>query len=246
MEHKTTKIQPTHRNSLAKPALINGHLFPAGSQLCPNNLINTKRFGDIWAPSIDPTTWYLNLSEKLIPTAEELRKNLFEKNKFIAPDTGNENWIVDHKNYSKFIQNTTSIIIFLYTTLEAFSNQIIPIRKEYRIQTNRRNSHKPEFFESKQKVMRYLSLEDKLVWLAKELLYSDIKQQKFWGSFKNLTTLRNDLVHIKTMLSNAVDTHLDLYSQLIDADLKDLLLTTKNIITFFRPDFFDNQSDFFE
>jgi hypothetical protein len=145
----------------------------------------------------------LSISKKAMTAAstkrEELkkystdRKTIFESDVKIAYD---------------FLEEIQKSVVFAYKAVESFCNASIPDSYTYKKTTSRGVI---EHY-GKEQIERWISTSEKVSSILPEVLScSSPTEQKFWGDFKNLERIRNELIHSKS--SNSADILTELFSE---------------------------------
>ncbi len=95
-----------------------------------------------------------------------------------------------------FLEDTIQSIILAFSAIEAFANEVIPGDFQY---AHFRRSKEILEIADKQKIERFISLEDKLDQVIPEVLdVQSPKSYKCWSEFKKLKQIRDRVTHMKT------------------------------------------------
>lgn len=105
-------------------------------------------------------------------------------------------WPDDHKPLFGYFEDFAAEVIFSFTALEAFVNEVIPIGYQYSFVAKKKLP--PEILD-KSEIERRVSLDEKL----KKVLPDALKTKspsgtKAWQDFKELKEVRDRLIHLKS------------------------------------------------
>lgn len=131
----------------------------------------------------------------------ELNKSRLFFNNYFQPYIRSKGSMIPylHENlsdYFDYLESVIKVIIFSFTTLEAFSNICIPDRHNFLDE-----KRKPI---SREKILRYNSLEFKFEYILKEVLKTpNPREELWWPKFSYLKTTRDEIIHSKTLDSNS-------------------------------------------
>jgi hypothetical protein len=104
-------------------------------------------------------------------------------------------WPDDQKPLFNFFERFISHVVFSFTALESFTNEVVPLGYSYR--TIDRNTSK-EVIYSRDEIQRYISLDEKLSTLLPDALgIESPKGLHTWRDFKKLKKVRNRVIHLK-------------------------------------------------
>lgn len=167
----------------------------------------------------------LSLMKKSLKKAKKLHSEIIPKN----VKTQNKIDINLKKELYDFFEEIQTSIIFSYIAVEAFANAAIPNEFEY----EKYNEKGVKEIWNKSNIERWLTTSEKAgVILPKILNSSDIKQEIFWSSFKNLEKLRNKIVHQKTIEKDtALDT--EIYSEMLNPMIFTIIESAIDVVDFF-------------
>jgi hypothetical protein len=105
-------------------------------------------------------------------------------------------WPDDSGPLFDFFQNSMAHIVFSFTAIEAFANEVIPRDFQY---TSRRKG-KPDVILAKPDIERDINLDEKLsAVLPSVFSLPSPKGKKVWEKFKTIKKFRDRLVHLKSM-----------------------------------------------
>ena len=239
------KIEPIFKTTLAEDMPPGPQGQPAhkkGSEVNMASMIETKRLGKFIMVTPNPIFFYLNSAEQKIKEIEELLKNIDSKNKQVSfqgspgkpADTFRD--LDDHLLY-EFYEKAIEVPVMLFTSIEAFVNQLIPTEYRY-------NKNSKWFFWKKRSILNKIEVErrigtdEKLSKVLFELRKKQIKKSHLWSDYKQIKRIRDEVVHLKTREQKSVVAYNQLYKDLIDINYSELFNSTKKIIEFYIPDYF--------
>lgn len=231
------KIKPLWESTLAKAVPAgplpgqNGH--PAGAKVAGLVVTETKRFNKAVFIAPDPVYFYINTAqnalERLDGTLEKLEHG---KQPTVFP---NETLNSLHtETVYDYLENAMSVIVSLFTGIEAFSNQRIPKIEVYEADPE---SKRKKPFASKEVFERLATTSYKLRFIAYHQGKGDIRNMNFWKTFEQLSEIRNEITHLKTKTASFFERYKKLYEDLIDADLREIFNSTIQLFLFFDPNF---------
>jgi hypothetical protein len=106
-------------------------------------------------------------------------------------------WSEDHSPLFDYFESFASEVIFSFTALEAFANEVIPADFTYQFKSNKKSGTVPL---SKAEIERQVSLDEKLKSVLPQA--HNIKSPngtKPWQDYKELKDVRNRLIHLKSI-----------------------------------------------
>lgn len=209
------------------------HAHAVGSTISPAHTLISKKLGHIVFVAPDPVFFYLNKAEKSISQLDQLMSGMKKNKSYVIFPTMKITRVNEGMMYDYF-EESISAVIFMYGAIEAFTNQHITTQASYTII---RNNKTMKLF-SKYGFEKTCTTEEKLLYLSLQLKKSDLKKQQFWSTFKEISRLRNDLVHLKTKGIATIKAYEQIYIELIDVDYKRFLDAIKSLLTFFAKDYF--------
>lgn len=240
------KIQPILKTTLAKDMPTGPQGQPShkkGSEVVASCVLDTKNLGRFGMVTPNPVFFYLDYAEQNINSATRLLSKINKSNKEwhmyattdVTPSDKFRN--LNSNQLHEYLQRAITIPIFLFTALEAFTNQLIPTDYTYQ-------KLPKVFFWKRSKIMnkveieRWMSTDEKLTTIIAQLRNKQIKSTPLWPKYKELKKLRDELVHLKTREKQSVVAYNDLFKKLIDIDYRDFFDTTKKIMEYYIPDYF--------
>lgn len=240
------KIAPIFRTTLAEDMPPGPQGQPAhkkGAEIVMSCVLDTSKLGRFGMVTPNPVFFYLNYAEESINNTSVLLKKIDSSNKewhmFAATETTPDDKFrdLDGDQIYEFLQKAIIIPIFLFTALEAFTNQLIPTNYIYK------KSSSLLFWKSfknmnKVEIERRMSTGDKLSIILTQLRNKQIKDTHLWQKYRKLKDLRDELIHLKTREQQSVVAYNELFKTLVDVDYQDLFDSTKKIMEFYIPDYF--------
>ena len=135
----------------------------------------------------------------------------------------------DLKKLYDYFEEIQSCIIFSYISVEAMSNAAIPEDYQYE-NTNERGIKE---IWNKSNIERWMSTSDKIANILPQILKTkNPKEEHFWQYFKELESLRNSLVHQKTIEDGSrIDSKF--YETLLDKNVFKLAESSIDVIKYF-------------
>jgi len=133
----------------------------------------------------------LNLSNQAFLQLNKIKNDqMFAKTSYGLSSEGGLPVLFDFFEYS-FVN-----VVFAFTALEAYANQIIP--DEFVFSRERQDKKCKEYFD-KQQIERHLSLDTKLAEVLPEILQVEFKKgTKLWNDYSALREARDRIIHVKT------------------------------------------------
>lgn len=169
-----------------------------------------------------PTPNNVALFANIANREKQQAKNIYSS--LIARDVKNKKDIEikneDIKRLYNYLEHIQTSIIAIYTAIESFANIAIP--NDY-THTFKNNKGITESYD-KTAIERWLKTSEKLTELLPKILNSSSpKELKNWSLFKELESIRNDIIHQKTEKaenSNKLEPSRDINSKFIGKLLK--------------------------
>ena len=247
------KVKPYFRTTLAEP-FQGKHLHKAGAEVVMNMHIKTKTLGDFIMMLPDPVSLNLNNAQNFVDKCEKLKERINKAHKFtVFSKTLTEEKIagkskeeihsmdpdadffreLDSDKIFEYIQSSMGVVVSLITAVESFVNLIIP--HDYSLK--RVNSKGVTEILDKTTMVRKLSIIDKLELVATIKSKDNLKQQKFWSTFKAIKDLRDDIIHFKKMDNKIDQMWTPIVVSFLDSDLQVFFDETVSLISFLHPDY---------
>jgi hypothetical protein len=242
------EIKPLFETTLSAP-YQGKFLHPAGAKVAISHKTDTKRFGPLVWLAPNPVHLFLNSAEGAITEAREAAKQIHGSPQQVFSELVNSDptiaaeralredpkaELTTHPNAPHvyaYVEAAMKAQIFMAMAVEAFTNLMIPNDYKY----NRTWKGKQEEL-GKDQIERKCSLEDKMDILATIKSLPEMKQQSFWSPFKELTSLRGDIVHWKTLGTPFLNYEAT-YVRLFEADMDTSLKAIIDLMNYVSPEF---------
>ena len=164
----------------------------------------------------------MNIANNSLKKSQSLRKSILKKignsknKKFFENDVGE---IYD------YLEEAQKTIVFSYKAIEAMCNSAIPEDYIYKKSSNKKGVQ--EIYD-KLGIERWVSTTEKVSKILPDV-YNCIspERQQFWGHFKNLENLRNDIIHSKSSSTSKV------LSELLSGDIDKYVRSCNDLLKFF-------------
>lgn len=174
----------------------------------------------------------MSIAKKSLDNALEIRKTIL---KSTQPNKINDfygNNVVEIYDYLEEIQKA---IIFSYKAIEALCNSAIPEGYTYKKDIAKKGIY--EVYD-KSAIERWLTTTEKVSKILPDIYNCPSpSNQKFWGHFKKLEELRNEIIHSKSSTSSA------LLSDLLSNDIRKYFNSCESMLFYFYK--IDKQNHFF-
>ncbi|MCQ2987950.1 hypothetical protein NLO72_01695 [Pseudomonas tremae] len=137
----------------------------------------------------------------------------------------------DVKRLYNYLEHIQTSILTIYTAVESFANIAIPNEHVYTF----KNSKGIVESYDKAAIERWLKTSEKIADLLPSILSSEPpKGQPFWSRFKELESIRNDIVHQKTeKQTHSRDINSSFLGKLLNPDIFDVVDSGFKLISFF-------------
>ncbi|WP_339496052.1 hypothetical protein [Pseudomonas sp. RA_105y_Pfl2_P56] len=147
----------------------------------------------------------LSISKKSMIAAdnkrEEIKKHAADRNAIFESDV---------KIAYDFLEEIQKSVVFAYKAVESFCNASIPDGYVYKKTTSKGIV---EHY-GKEQIERWINTSEKVSIILPEILVcGSPTEQKFWGDFKNLERIRNELIHSKSI--NSAEILAELFSDVV-------------------------------
>lgn len=164
----------------------------------------------------------MNIAKKSLEKALEIRSSII---KSIQPNKDNNFYgdKVDHiYDYLEEVQKT---IIFSYKAIEALCNSAIPDEYTYKKDLSKKGIS--EIYD-KSAIERWLSTSEKVSKILPDVYKCPSpSNQNFWGHFKKLEELRNEIIHSKSSTSSK------LLSEILSSDIEKYFNSCESMLLYF-------------
>ena len=198
MEHtKDTNASDDWRlqavSTLAKPfrSPWTGKEYPVGTKV---SLISVVRYDSnriIDIPTPNATAMFLSISHRLYSQAKSILTN---ESKIKAKN--NSLSFVSDRDAIDYLEAISASVVFAYTALEAFANEVIP--DDYTYSVGREDKRCTETYDKTQ-IERSLNLDIKLDKILPIIFgVKSPKGRKAWHRYVELKRLRDRIIHLKS------------------------------------------------
>ena len=170
---------------------------------------------------------FLDFSYRLWDESE----NIIKENNFIKEIKKDDFFVLDNDEFLNMLEMKMGSIVFAYTALESFANDLIP--KEYTYKTERNDKKCSEIYDKSQ-IERNINLETKLDIILPEILnIKTIKSDNLWSKFKELKKLRDRIIHMKSVdKRSSMPEDNTIWKELLNVQNSNPAIIAKNIIDF--------------
>jgi hypothetical protein len=168
----------------------------------------------------NPVTFYFSLAFDAVDQLEDARNQL---TKALKEGTGSK-----AVAFSYIFKVSSIGIIFSFFALEAFMNQMLP---DYAL-----INYEGKLVE-KDKIQRWASFDGKMNSIIPKLCNKDFAQKypKKMDKILALKKLRDELTHLKERRKNGFTSYDDIYQDILDLNLKPIVVSVKAFINFYYP-----------
>ncbi|SHN32923.1 hypothetical protein [Mucilaginibacter sp. OK098] len=168
----------------------------------------------------NPVTFYFSLAFDVVRQLEDAR-NRFSN---ALNESSDSKTVV----FSYIFKVSSVGIIFSYLALEAFMNQMLP---DYAL-INYNGK-----LVGKDRIQRWASFEDKINSIIPNLSNKNFAQKypKKMDRILKLKKLRDELTHLKERRKNGFTSYDDIYQDILDLNLKSIVVSVKSFINFYHP-----------
>ena len=225
------KINPIWETTLAKdipPGPQGQPAHKAGAVVALLNEVVTNRLGEFLLTTPNPVCFYLDLAEKHIRRREEFIQELNLSKKMVRLKKDFRRF--DENSLYEMFETAIVVPIFLYTALEAFSNQLIPTNYTYL--SNKGVLNKTDIEKS-------FSLDNKFKKIIDKEENKKLCKTGMWPLLLEIKKLRDELVHLKTRGQEKTEAYNHIYSKLIDSDFEKWQQACIDIIKYYKSDYFN-------
>lgn len=236
------KILPIFKTTLAKdmpPGPQGQPAHKAGSEVVISNEVKTEKLGNFLMITPNPVCFYLSIAEEEISKFKIFldEVNLIDKKVAFPKQDGGLDVFrnLQKDELYKLFECAIKIPIFLYTALEAFSNQLIPEKYSYEI----KRKGKKDRTLNREEIEQSISLKEKLSEILDRVYNVQLKKDILWQVLGDIKNLRDELIHLKTRSQSAVKAYNHIYSKLVETDFDKWLESTIGIIKFYKPEYFE-------
>lgn len=164
----------------------------------------------------------LHIVNNALEKSRALRKSIIKK---IGKEKSKSFFESDVGEIFDYLEEAQKIIVFSYKAIEAMCNSAIPDNYTYK-----KNSNKKGILEVYDKlgIERWVSTTEKVSKILPEIYDCDSPEKnKFWGHFKKMEELRNDIIHSKSSSTSKV------LAELLSSDINKYVKSCEEILRFF-------------
>jgi len=133
-----------------------------------------------------------------------------------------------------FFHHTCICILFMYNSIEAFINLLLPVDKEY-IRVDKKNT---SHF-SHEQIQREISIEEKIKSVLPQFLGRSFQQDygHKYDAIIKLKEMRDEIAHTKAYAqNNSRNFYRQIFTNLLNFNLDYALINTRDFINYFEPD----------
>jgi len=213
-DDRSTSIQDVR---MARPIIFHVKSIKANVTLQRSEIFDINDV-EIAFPTPNNVALFANIANREKQQAKNIYSSLIAKNIKNNKDIEIKN--EDIKRLYNYLEHIQTSIIAIYTAIESFANIAIP--NDY-THTFKNNKGITESYD-KTAIERWLKTSEKITELLPKILNSSSpKELKNWSLFKELESIRNDIIHQKTEKnenSNKLEPSRDINSKFIGKLLK--------------------------
>lgn len=161
----------------------------------------------------------LHIVNNALEKSRALRKSIIKK---IGKEKSKSFFESDVGEIFDYLEEAQKIIVFSYKAIEAMCNSAIPDNYTYK-----KNSNKKGILEVYDKlgIERWVSTTEKVSKILPEIYDCDSPEKnKFWGHFKKMEELRNDIIHSKSSSTSKV------LAELLSSDIDKYVKSCEEIL----------------
>lgn len=164
----------------------------------------------------------MNIAKKSLDLALEIRKSII---KSIQPNQKNKFFGDKVNHIYDYLEEVQKTIIFSYKAIEALCNSAIPEDYTYKKDLSKKGIS--EIYD-KSAIERWVSTSEKVSKILPDIYKCPSpSNQKFWGHFKKLEELRNEIIHSKSSTSSK------LLSEILSSDIEKYFNSCENMLLYF-------------
>ncbi|MEG6165184.1 hypothetical protein [Enterobacter ludwigii] len=174
----------------------------------------------------------MNIAKKSLDKALEIRSAII---KLIQPNQKNNFYGDGLDHIYDYLEEVQKTIIFSYKAIEALCNSAIPEDYTYKKDLSKKGIS--EIY-NKSAIERWLSTSEKVSKILPDVYKCPSpSNQNFWGHFKKLEELRNEIIHSKSSTSSK------LLSEILSSDIDKYFKSCESMLLYFFK--VDKQNHFF-
>ncbi len=179
-------------------------------------------------PEPDPIVIYFDTARHFHKTIQDRRKKLFEK--LAMPG---HNFYAVNGDFYWYYSTVCNYIVFLFLSIEAFINKIIPNDFEYRKEIQNK---KTELYD-KYQIQRHIEFLEKIKYVVPQITNKNFVQSfsHKYDLLKNLKEFRDEIVHTKSFEgTNNPNFYEELFNRSLSFDFDKTLYAAKDFINFYQ------------
>ncbi len=216
-------------STLAKPfkSPWSNITFPAGSKVCLTAIAKFDKKINIGIPMPNATAMFLNISSK---SYQQANKIISDKSKIKHAD-GNLSFISD-TDAIDFIENLCAAVVFAFSSLETYANEVIP--DDYIFRIKRKDAKCIEEY-NKDQIEKYLNIDVKYGEVLPEIFgIKSPKNKRIWHDYKRLKDVRDRIIHLKSKdRKSSGPNDNTIWNSLLYKEFPDMAKISKNLIDYF-------------
>jgi len=164
----------------------------------------------------------LHIANNALEKSQFLRQSIIQK---IGKEKSKTFFESDVGEIFDYLEETQKTIVFSYKAIEAMCNSAIPDNYTYKKQSNKKGVL--EVYD-KLGIERWVSTTEKVSKILPAIYNCDSPEKnKFWGHFKKMEELRNDIVHSKSSTTSKV------LAELLSNDIGKYVKSCEEMLKFF-------------
>lgn len=198
-----------------------------------NEMFQTFRYekdGEVYMlPEPDPVVIYFDTARNNYRQLKELREELFKDKAHFGKDL-----VATMGNFYWYYATASSFAIYLFFSVEAFINKMIPKDYEYR---RKIQNKKTELFDKFQ-VQRNVEFPEKIKDIIPEIKGKSFVQEftHKYDQIQKLKYFRDEVVHTKSFEGDKVPNFYEqLYVMSLDFEFEKTLLYVRDYINYYQP-----------
>lgn len=164
----------------------------------------------------------MSIASKSLERASEIRKDILKN-----IDSGKQTDFYDARvnDIYDYLEEVQKTVVFGYKAIEALCNSAIPHDYVYKKELNKKGIH--EIYD-KHAIERWVTTSEKISKILPEIYKcASPTTQKFWGHFKKMEDLRNDIIHSKS------NTTSKLLSELLSNDIGKYFKSCESLLLYY-------------
>ncbi|NEK81011.1 MAG: hypothetical protein G3W58_07205 [Pantoea ananatis] len=164
----------------------------------------------------------MHIANGSLKNSQAIRKSIIQK---IGKDKSKNFFEDDVIEIYDYLEEVQKVIVFSYKAIEAMCNSAIPDDYQYKKSSNKNGV--VEIYD-KLGIERWVSTTEKVSKILPDIYgCASPKQKSFWGHFKKLEDLRNEIIHSKSSSTSQV------LSELLSSDIDKYVKSCEGLLKFF-------------